>query len=375
MLDAPTAPAPAAARTVELSIRGMTCTACAARIEKKLTRIGPGVVAAVNFATEQATVTAPQVVPVRAMIAAVEDAGYAAGLIAPAAAPAPTGDQAAYLRRRLILALVFFVPLSDLSVTLSLFPSYRFTGWPWVLVALTLPVALWAAWPFHRAALKNARHGVFSMDTLVSLGVIAACGWSAYAMFGLDRGPSGPGASALPGLAHPAGGGIYLEVAAAVTTFLLAGRYYEARARRSAAGAMRKLAAAAAKDVCVLGAGGRGAAHPGRPVAARGHLRGPPGGEDRGGRRRTVRRVRGRPEHDDRRARPGRGRGRRRRHGRHHRPVRAAGRPGRPGRRAHPAGPARRPGWPGPGRQGGHPAAGRPGSAESSSRWCWRPRC
>jgi Cu+-exporting ATPase len=124
-------------------------------------------------------------------------------------------------------------------------------------VALTLPVALWAAWPFHRAALKNARHGVFSMDTLVSLGVIAACGWSAYAMFGLDRGPSGPGASALPGLAHPAGGGIYLEVAAAVTTFLLAGRYYEARARRSAAGAMQKLAAAAAKDVCVLGAGGQ----------------------------------------------------------------------------------------------------------------------
>jgi P-type Cu+ transporter len=257
MLDAPTASAPAAARTVELSIRGMTCTACAARIEKKLTRIGPGVVAAVNFATEQATVTAPEAVPVRAMIAAVEDAGYTAGLIAPAAAPAPTDDQAAYLRRRLILALVFFVPLSDLSVTLSLFPSYRFTGWPWVLVALTLPVALWAAWPFHRAALKNARHGVFSMDTLVSLGVIAACGWSAYAMFGLDRGPSGPGASALPGLAHPAGGGIYLEVAAAVTTFLLAGRYYEARARRSAAGAMRKLAAAAAKDVCLLGADGQ----------------------------------------------------------------------------------------------------------------------
>jgi len=238
MLEAPTAPALPAARTVELSIRGMTCAACAARIEKKLTRIGPGVVAAVNFATEQATVTAPEAVPVRAMIAAVEDAGYAAGLIAPEA-PAHAGDQAAYLRRRLILALVFFVPLSDLSITLSLFPGYRFTGWPWVLVALTVPVALWAAWPFHRAAVKNARHGTFSMDTLVSLGVIAACGWSAYVMF------------------HPAGGGIYLEVAAAVTTFLLAGRYYEARARGSAAGAMRKLAAAAAKDVCVLGADGQ----------------------------------------------------------------------------------------------------------------------
>jgi P-type Cu+ transporter len=239
MLDAPTAPALPAARTVELSIRGMTCTACAARIEKKLTRIGPGVVAAVSFATEQATVTAPEAVPVRAMIAAVEDAGYAAGLIVPAEAPAPAGDQAAYLRRRLILALVFFVPLSDLSITLSLSPGYRFTGWQWVLVALTVPVALWAAWPFHRAAVKNARHGTFSMDTLVSLGVIAACGWSAYVMF------------------HPAGGGIYLEVAAAVTTFLLAGRYYEARARSSAAGAMRKLAEAAAKDVCVLGADGQ----------------------------------------------------------------------------------------------------------------------
>jgi heavy metal translocating P-type ATPase len=239
MLDAPTAPALPAARTVELSIRGMTCTACAARVEKKLTRIGPGVVAAVSFATEQATVTAPEAVPVRAMIAAVEDAGYAAGLIVPAAAPAPGGDQAAYLRRRLIVALVFFVPLSDLSITLSLFPGYRFPGWPWVLVALTVPVALWAAWPFHRAAVKNARHGTFSMDTLVSLGVIAACGWSAYVMF------------------HPAGGGIYLEVAAAVTTFLLAGRYYEARARDSAADAIRKLAAAAAKDVCVLGADGQ----------------------------------------------------------------------------------------------------------------------
>src|ERR1700749_2343563 len=198
MLDAPTAPALPPARTVELSIRGMTCTACAARIEKKLTRIGPGVVAAVNFATEQATVTAPEAVPVGASIAAVEDAGYAAGLIAPSAAPAHAVDQAAYLRRRLILALVFFVPLRDLSITLSLFPGCRFSGWPWVLVALTVPVALWAAWPFHRAAVKNARHGTFSMDTLVSLGVIAACGWSAYVMF------------------HPAGGGIYLEVAAAV---------------------------------------------------------------------------------------------------------------------------------------------------------------
>ena len=257
MLDVPTVSALPAAHTVELSISGMTCAACAARVEKKLTRIAPGVVAAVNFATERATVTASADVPVQTMITTVQDAGYAASLIEPAAAPLKAGDQAAYLRRRLILALVFFVPLSDLSITLSLFPGYRFTGWQWVLIALTAPVALWAAWPFHRAALKNIRHGAFSMDTLVSLGVIAACGWSAYAMFRLDRGPSHPVLTALPGLAHPAGGGIYLEVAAAVTTFLLAGRYYEARARGSAADAMRTLAAAAAKDVCVLGADGQ----------------------------------------------------------------------------------------------------------------------
>src|SRR6266702_1586701 len=247
MLDAPKAPALPAARTVELSIRGMTCTACAARVEKKLSRIAPGVVAAVSFATEQATVTAPEAVPVQAMIAAVEGAGYAAEAVAPAAASpagreapagggASPGGQAAYLRRRLILALVFFVPLSDLSIMLSLFPAYRFAGWQWVLAALTAPVALWAAWPFHRAALKNARHGACSMDTLVSLGVVAACGWSAYAMFRLDRGSGEAGPSALPGLAHASGGGIYLEVAAAVTTFLLAGRFYEARARSSAAG-------------------------------------------------------------------------------------------------------------------------------------------
>ncbi len=126
-----------------------------------------------------------------------------------------------------------------------------------MLAVLAAPVALWAAWPFHRAALKNARHGACSMDTLVSLGVVAACGWSAYAMFRLDRESGNAGTSALRELAHASGGGIYLEVAAAVTTFLLAGRFYEARARGSAASAMRKLAAAAAKDVCVLGADGQ----------------------------------------------------------------------------------------------------------------------
>jgi Cu+-exporting ATPase len=244
----------AAMRSIELSIRGMTCAACAARIEKKLNMLDQDVVAAVSFATEKATITAPETVSAQALVAAVEGAGYAAEVALPAAEAQPeAGSQAGYLRRRLILALVFFVPLSDLSVMLSLFPAYRFAGWQWVLVVLAAPVALWAAWPFHRAALKNARHGACSMDTLVSLGVVAACGWSVYAMFHLDR---GSGASALQELAHASGGGIYLEVAAAVTTFLLAGRFYEARARGSAAEAMRKLAAAAAKDVCVLDADG-----------------------------------------------------------------------------------------------------------------------
>src|SRR5208282_2917960 len=213
-----------------------------------------------NFATEKATVTAPASVPVPRLIEAVEQAGYGAEVTGPAAAAEdsrPDGAaggwdaaRVAYLRRRLIVALVFFIPLSDLSVLLSLFPSFRFPGWQWVLVALAAPVAGWAAWPFHRAALKNARHGSCSMDTLVSLGIVAACGWSVYAMFVLDAGQARVSPRYL--LIHASGGGIYLEVAASVTTFLLAGRWYEARARRDAGDAMRELAGAAARDACVL---------------------------------------------------------------------------------------------------------------------------
>ena len=162
-------------------------------------------------------------------------------------------DHVAYLRRRLILAIVFFIPLSDISVALSLFPAFRFPGWQWVLVALAAPVVLWAAWPFHRAALRNARHGSLTMDTLVSLGIAAACGWSIYAMFVLDRSTR---VSSRYELFHASGGGIYLEVAVSVTTFLLAGRFYEARARRTAGEAMRELAATGARDVCVLASDG-----------------------------------------------------------------------------------------------------------------------
>jgi cation-transporting P-type ATPase A/B/Cu+-exporting ATPase len=201
-------------------------------------------------------VIAPLSVPVQLLVAEIERAGYGAEVAGAGDEPADVGGgtadaaRVAYLRRRLIVALVFFVPLSDLSVLLSLFPEYRFPGWQWVLVALAAPVAGWAAWPFHRAALKNARHGSSSMDTLVSLGIIAACGWSVYAMFVLDRGTVHH--TAMYELLHASGGGIYLEVAASVTTFLLAGRWYEARARRSAGDAMRELAGAGAKDACVL---------------------------------------------------------------------------------------------------------------------------
>jgi P-type Cu+ transporter len=247
-------------REVELTVRGMTCAACAARVEKKLGEI-PGVTAWVNIATEKATVTAPAAVRIDRLIQAVEQAGYMAepGLtLEPHAQQSGdvAGDAAsvAYLRRRLIVALVFFVPLSDLSVQLSLFPAFRFSGWQWVLLALAAPVAGWAAWPFHAAALKAARHGFTSMDTLVSLGIIAACGWSVYAMFVLDAGQAR--VTPLQLLVHASGGGIYLEVAASVTTFLLAGRWYEARARRDAGDAMRELAAAGARDASLLDADG-----------------------------------------------------------------------------------------------------------------------
>jgi P-type Cu+ transporter len=247
-----------ATREIELSIGGMTCAACGARVEKKLNKLD-GVTATVNYATAKAQVTAPSRLPVTALTEAVEQAGYSA---LPAASEAdgrdvtdsPAAADASYLRRRLVVALILFIPLTDLSLLLSLVPADRFPGWQWLLAGCAAPVALWCAWPFHRAALKNARHGTSSMDTLVSLGILAASGWSVYAMFVLDRGERTEGL--WQQLAHASGGGIYLETAATVTTFLLAGRLYEARARRLAGEAMRDLAAAAPSQVCLLGPGG-----------------------------------------------------------------------------------------------------------------------
>jgi P-type Cu+ transporter len=244
---------PAGTRDIELAIEGMTCAACAARVEKKLNRLDD-VVASVNYATATARVSAPAALSVQDLIAAVEKAGY--GAIAPTADQPEQADEpsdaryAAALKRRLIVALVFYLPLTDLSLMLSLVPALRFPGWQWLLVACAAPVALWCAWPFHRAALKNARHGSSSMDTLVSLGIVAACGWSVYAMFVLDQGTQS--GSLWSRLVHGSGGGIYLETAATVTTFLLAGRLYEARARRIAGQAMHDLAATAARDACLL---------------------------------------------------------------------------------------------------------------------------
>jgi Cu+-exporting ATPase len=257
--------------TVELLLYGMTCGACAARIEKKLNAISD-VTATVNLATEKASVVLPPTVRVADLIRAIQQAGYDAELsgrfagetadlaaspdpdgLAPAALRADTST-ASYLFRRLIVAAIFFIPLSDLSLLLSLVPGDRFPGWQWVLTALAAPVVLWAAWPFHLATFRNARHGAVTMDTLVSAGIFAACGWSGYAMFVLDR--SQAEVSPLYELFHASGGGIYLEVAASVTTFLLAGRFYEARARRTAGEAMRELAASAASEVCVLAADG-----------------------------------------------------------------------------------------------------------------------
>ncbi|HEX4098961.1 MAG TPA: heavy metal translocating P-type ATPase [Pseudonocardiaceae bacterium] len=230
----------------------MTCAACAARVERRLNKLD-GVTATVNYATERARVQCPTDTDPRALIDLVQRAGYTARRVDDVPA---TDDDAGHarrvadLRRRLAVAAVLAVPICDLSLALSLFPELRFAGWQWVCLALAAPVVGWCALPFHRAALAGARHGTSSMDTLVSVGVLAASGWSLWVM--MAGGPVAPGLgqglSVLAGSDHA----LYLDVAAGVTTFLLAGRYFEARAKRSAGAAMRSLLALGAKDVEVL---------------------------------------------------------------------------------------------------------------------------
>jgi Cu+-exporting ATPase len=236
----------AAAHRVELTIGGMTCASCAARVERKLNRLD-GVAATVNFATEKAQVTFPDEVSPAELVRVVEGAGYTADLpdTGRDTAAADT-DPTHSLRQRLLASTVLAVPV----ILVAMVPPLRFPTWPWASLALAAPVVLWGAWPFHRAALANLRHGAATMDTLVSLGVTAAFGWSLYALFFGTAAQAGMHS----GLALGAGGAgeIYLEVATGVTLFILAGRYFEARARRRAGAALRALLELGAKDVAVL---------------------------------------------------------------------------------------------------------------------------
>ena len=233
---------------VTLDVDGMTCASCAARVEKRLNSID-GVVASVNFATEQATVDFPDTVSPRDLVSAVEEAGYAATLPRPATDAADReSDSTAPWRRRLVISALLTVPV----VLLSMVPALQFAYWQWLALALASPVAIWGAWPFHRAALANLRHGAATMDTLISVGVAAAYLWSVWALLFTDAGM--PGMTMPFSLRPDATGGahLYLEVAAAVTTFILAGRYFEARAKRQAGAAIRALLDMGAKDVCVV---------------------------------------------------------------------------------------------------------------------------
>ncbi|WP_374727557.1 heavy metal translocating P-type ATPase [Haloactinomyces albus] len=237
-------------RSVELAVAGMTCASCATRVQRKLNKLD-GVSASVNYATEKATIETSDDVADEQLLEQVETAGYQATVIEPdTSGEAEPQERVRYLWRRLMVALLCGVPLTNLSITLALVPSLRFPGWPWMLLALTLPVVTWSAWPFHRQALLHARHGATSMDTLVSLGITAAGCWSVYTIFAY-RHTSTAGNDLLGLLLQPAGS-VYLDVAVAVTIFMLAGRMLEAKAKHRAGGALRALASLGAKDVTVL---------------------------------------------------------------------------------------------------------------------------
>jgi Cu+-exporting ATPase len=238
--------------TVELPIGGMTCASCANRIERKLNKL-EGVSASVNYATERASVDYdPERVAPEQLVAAVEAAGYTAALPAAGAGAAErqAEDATDPLRRRLLLSAALAVPV----VLVSMVSALQFDYWQWLALQLATPVVVWGAWPFHRAAWANLRHGTATMDTLISVGVLAAWGWSLYALFLGDAGM--PGMRMTFDLVPEPGSGsdeIYLEVASAVPVFILAGRYFEARAKRRAGVALEKLLELGAKDVALLG--------------------------------------------------------------------------------------------------------------------------
>ncbi|MFE0802240.1 heavy metal translocating P-type ATPase [Streptomyces sp. NPDC058812] len=240
---------------VELAIGGMTCASCAARIEKKLNRMD-GVTATVNYATEKAKVHYAGDVSVPELIATVEATGYTArepepvrAEPAPGAESAEPADDLRPLRERLVTAVVLAVPV----IAMAMVPALQFEYWQWLSLALAAPVVTYAAWPFHKAAFTNARHGAATMDTLISVGTSAAFLWSLWALFF--------GTAGTPGMTHPfeltiartdGAGNIYLEAAAGVTAFILAGRYFEARSKRKAGAALKALLELGAKDVTVL---------------------------------------------------------------------------------------------------------------------------
>ncbi|MEV4419294.1 heavy metal translocating P-type ATPase [Patulibacter sp. NPDC049589] len=253
--------APPVTDQLDLTLQGMTCASCANRIERKLNKLD-GVTATVNYATEKAAVTFdPAVATPDALVAAVEAAGYHATLPAPPSGPASDGgdDEAdangwgpheRALRTRLIGSAILSVPL----LLISMVPSLQFEHWQWLALQLATPVVLWAGWPFHVAAWRNLRHGSASMDTLISVGTLAAWTWSVVALFFLGAGD--------PGMRMPfdlwldrdaASDHIYLETAGVVTTLLLAGRLFEARAKRRSGDALRALLELGAKDVAIVG--------------------------------------------------------------------------------------------------------------------------
>ena len=241
---------------VDLTIGGMTCASCAARVEKKLNRM-PGVEATVNYATEKARVLLPEGTTLAEAIATVEATGYTAAVQEPpltssrpggAEDEVPDDPPVAALRRRLAVSAVLTVPVTLMAMV----PALQLGGWQWLSLALATPVVVWGAWPFHRAAWLNAQHAAATMDTLISVGVLAAYGWSLYALMIGDAGHLGMRMTVdlvpEPGQASSE---IYLEVAAAVTTFILAGRYFEAHAKRRAGAALQALVEMGAKDVAV----------------------------------------------------------------------------------------------------------------------------
>ncbi|GHB38677.1 carbonate dehydratase [Streptomyces viridiviolaceus] len=240
---------------IELAIGGMTCASCAARIEKKLNRMD-GVTATVNYATEKAKVHYSGDVSVPELIATVEATGYTAREPEPVRSEPAAGTEAAEeadelrpLRQRLVTAVALAVPV----IAMAMVPALQFEYWQWLSLTLAAPVVTYAAWPFHRAAFTNARHGAATMDTLISVGTSAAFLWSLWALF--------LGTAGTPGMTHPfeltiarsdGAGNIYLEAAAGVTAFILAGRYFEARSKRKAGAALKALLELGAKDVTVL---------------------------------------------------------------------------------------------------------------------------